>query len=311
MMKRIVVVAFFLRFAAAMLIPEDAEMLEGYGPVLLQQISPEDEYFEARSLSGGSLLNAIRNKREINYNVKESDGLVSHFRPNTVSAFAKKGVNSGFLQPNEGSFHKLKEWLKNKFPREQSSELQSSEMGSFNLGNIIISRNRRRRSAENEQKTKVNSAKNEGNNNQRIENLPIASKLTKNSNGFTSTPDNPSSAALIGKFTRSPFEYSKIQHEEDSMALDSQNMNEGMKSRTPRVNFVTQKKSLDHDDAKTSSTKSDFYKSPPLLRNSQSNTNEASTSSSSERYPDRSSTSKPSSYPDYKDRGTNGNRYDE
>lgn len=50
-----------------------------------------------------------------------------------------------------------------------------------------------------------------------------------------------------------------------------------MKSRTPRVNFVTQqKKSLDHDETKVSSTKSDFYKTPPLLHNSKETSDERS-----------------------------------
>lgn len=88
------------------------------------------------------------------------------------------------------------------------------------------------------------------------------------------------------------------------------NMNDGIKSRTPRVNFVTQqKKSLDHDDTKASATKSDFYKTPPLLHNSK----ELPTAvSSSERYSDKSSTTRPiDTYSNHKDQGSTANRYDE
>lgn len=141
-------------------------------------------------------------------------------------------------------------------------------------------------------------------------------KLAKNSNGFAPASDLPTASALrSSKWARSPFEYSKVQHEEDSMALDSTStVNEGMKSRTPRVNFVTQqKKSLDHDANKAAVTKSELYKSPPLLHNNKETI--AASSSTSDRYPDRSSTPKPLTY-DYKDykerdRDPNANRFDE
>lgn len=138
-------------------------------------------------------------------------------------------------------------------------------------------------------------------------------KLMKHSNGFAPTGDMPAAAALrSSKWTRSPFEYSKVQQEEDSMALDSTStVNEGMKTRTPRVNFVTQqKKSLDQDTTKSSVTKSELYKTPPLLHSSKESM--ASPTINSDRYPDRNSTPKPSTY-DYKerDRDLNANRYDE
>lgn len=139
-------------------------------------------------------------------------------------------------------------------------------------------------------------------------------KLMKNSNGFAPASDMPTASALrSSKWARSPFEYSKVQQEEDSMALDSTSTaNEGMKSRTPRVNFVTQqKKSLDHEPNKPSVTKSELYKTPPLLHNSKENL--AASASNADRYADRKTTPKPSTY-DYnkdRDRDMNGNRYDE
>lgn len=272
-MQTSVMVIVFLQVAAAMLIPEDTEILDGFGSDFLSQISPEDDYFEARSLSMGPLLNSIRNKRGIEYEPKESDGLISHFRPNTVNSYAQR---------SERSIRGFKRWLKKKFASEEEEE----------------ETHRHRRSVEDDKRTKV--------------------ELTNQKNKLTKTiddplrHDNPVAAALVGKFARSPFEYSKIQHEEDSMAMDTSSLsiNEATKSRTPRVNFVTQqKKTLDHDDIKTSATKSDFYKTPPLLHDSK----ESTSASSSERYPDRSSTTRPSTYggPDYKDRNVNSNRYDE
>lgn len=310
-MKRIVVMVLFCQLSAAMLIPEDTEMLEGFDPALIPEISPEDDYFEARSLSLGSLFNSIRNKRAARYDTKQSEGLVSHFRPNTVNAFHNNVEDtltseSQFTQPNGQPFHKLMKWLKKRFSEESSSE----EDESSDSGNIILVPRRHRRSTDSDKKTQ--SGPTNEKREQRAESSPNAMKLTKTSNGYASSRDIPSAAPLMGKFTRSPFEYSKIQHEEDSIAMDSSSlsMNEGMKSRTPRVNFVTQqKKSLDNDDTKPAgATKSDFYKTPPLLHNSK----ESSASSSSERYPERSSTTRPAdTYSGYKDRNVNSNRYDE
>lgn len=276
-MERILVMILFLQVSLAMLMPEETEMLEGY---TYPDSVAEDDYFEARSLSGGPLFNSVRNKRS--YALKESDGLVSHFRPNTVNAYSRKIPNGQTMPTKQVEFRKLKQWLKKKFEDDDSDE--SDE---FSFGSIIpIRHQRRRRSIENEKKTKSTSK----------------DEIKQNA-------PSPSAAALVSsKFARSPFEYSKIQHEEDSMAMDTSSLsiNEGMKSRTPRVNFVTgqQKKSLDHDDTRASATKSDFYKSPPLLHNSK----ESTPTSSSERYPERSSTNRPSSFPD---RDVNNNHYDE
>lgn len=286
-------ILFVLHIAMAMLIPEDTEMLDGYAPISFPEISPEDDYYEARSLSAGSLYKSIRDKRAANeHKTHESDGLISHFRPNTVNDFTKIESHKGEFQPvHPNSFRGLKIWLKNKFPRPEEEEFHR----------------RKRRNADAKEKKS-----NDGSTNEEKKHPTTATKLIKTSNGFVSR-DTPSAAALVGsKWIRSPFEYSKVQHEEDSMAIDtsSSSVNEGMKSRTPRVNFVTQqKKSMDHDEAKSASvTKSEFYKSPPLLHNSKETA--AATSTNSERYPDRSGTIKPSTY-DYKDREMNVNRYDE
>lgn len=298
-MKRLVVL-FVLQVAIAMLIPEDAEILDGFGLISFPESSLDDDYFEARSLSAGPLFNSVRNKRALDYDVKESNGLISHFRPNTVNGYAKKvTMNEPELaHRTERSFRKFKKWLKKKFP--ESEEFNDERGMSLNLG----LGSRKRRNVETEKMNKITLPKElVEKTNLDSERLPRAMKLTKSSDGITSmNRDSPTAAALVGKFARSPFEYSKIQHEEDSMAMDTSSLsvNEGLKSRTPRVNFVTQQK---NDDTKTSASKSDFYKTPPLLHNSK----ESAAASENERYPEGSSTSRPG----YKNRDVNNKHYDE
>lgn len=248
-----------------MLIPEDTEMLEGFAPISLPEISPEDDYYEARSLSDSMLYNSIRNKRDANYEVLESDGLRSHFRPNNVNAF--QTIYAERLHQNGQALHR---------------HVRSTETDSAN-----------------KQEKSVDDAKKEQN--KTNEELPTALRRVMKSGGFFPDTKSASASALVSKWTRTPFEYSKIQHEEDSMAMDSSqsshSVNEGIKARTPRVNFVTQqKKSLDqnNDDSKPSATKPEFYKSPPLIHDSKDSTQPSYSDRSTDRMPAR-----PSSYPDY------------
>lgn len=303
---------FMLHATAAILIPEEAEMLDGFAPAPFPEVSPELDYFEARSLSAGSLFNSVRNKRNSEYEVKESNGLVSHFRRNSVNGYTsmfekKKNYNI----PTSDSIRPLEHLMRKKFPSRDDGEEEKREGPRQRLKS-----SRQRRSVPMDKKIDGELQKDIKKSNQRVENLPSAMKLTKTSNGFASSQNGPSTAALVSsKWIRSPFEYSKIQTEEDSLAMDSSSttLNEGMKSRTPRVNFVTQqKKSLDHDETKASATKSEFYKSPPLLHNSKESTSATSSASNErERYPERGSTMRPVTYPDYRNRDMNSNRYDE
>lgn len=314
-MRRIFVITILLHAVAGMLIPEDTEILDGYAPMSIPEISPHDDYFEARSMSAGPLFNSIRNKRSPRHEIQESDGLVSHFRPNSVNGFATiftQRKSEALKHPEGESFRALKNFIKRKKqPEEDEEEEESTRPRLFGR------RSRERRSADSGKKVENETKNDNEKSTSKAENLPSAMKLTKTSNGFASSSsrNGPSAAALVsGKWPRSPFEYSKIQHEEDSLAMDtsSSTMNEGMKTRTPRVNFVTQqKKSLDHDENKAGATKSEFYKSPPLLHGSSKESSAASASSTSERYPERSSTMRPTTYPDYKNRDMNSNRYDE
>lgn len=234
-----------------MLIPEEVEMVEGFGPMTYPEVNPEDDYFEARAMSEYALYNAIRNKRDTTYEVLESDGLRSHFRPNSVSAFKTIFASKQSKSQNE-----------NKRQKRSSDEKKSNDKS-------------------------LDSSKSE----------------SKTSGVLSSQKSQPLASALVSKWTRTPFEYSKIQHEEDSMAIDSsQSANEGIKSRTPRVNFVTQqKKSLDNNDSKTSSTKPEFYKTPPLIRENKESSSSSSSSASSNNYNylDRNIAGPSNSYPEY------------
>lgn len=156
-MQRIATLIFFLQAAIAMLIPEETELLDGY--VSFPDTSFDGDYFEARSLSEGPLLNSVRNKRGI------------------------------------GKF--------------------TDEKDTYPIPN------RKRRNVESEKPKKLSSSQEIVNKaHLDTEKIPTAMKLTK-----TLDRDSvPAAAALVGKFARSPFEYSKIQHEEDSMALDTSSL---------------------------------------------------------------------------------------
>lgn len=266
-MKRLFVISFVLTATAAMLIPEDTEMLKGFAPISLPEISPEDDYYEARSLSDSALYNSIRNKRDANYEVLESDGLRSHFRPNNVNAF--KTIYAERLHHDAGqSLHRQVRSTETDAPKKPEKTIDETK----------------------KEQNKTN------------EDVPTALRRVMKSGGFFPDTKSASASALVSKWTRTPFEYSKIQHEEDSMAMDSSqsshSVNEGIKARTPRVNFVTQqKKSLDqnnNDDSKSSATKPEFYKSPPLIHDTKDSTQPSYSDRSSERTPAR-----PASYPDY------------
>lgn len=303
-----------LHAIAAMLIPKEAEILDRFVPASFPEVSSDVDYFEARSLSAGSLFDSVRNKRNSKYEVKESNGLVSHFRPNSVNGYIsmfekKKQSKISTSDP----IHPLENLMSKKFPSRDDGEEEERD-GPRNT--------RQRRNVQTDKKIDSELQKDTKQSNQRAKNLPSAMKLTKTSNGFASSRDGPSTAALVSsKWTRSPFEYSKIQTEEDSLAMDSSSttFNQDTQSRTPRVNFVTQqKKALDYDETKASATKSEFYKSPPLLHNSKESTSAISSASSErerererERYPERGSTIRPVTYPDYRNRDMNSNRYDE
>lgn len=218
------------------------------------------------------LYNSIRNKRDANYEVLESDGLRSHFRPNNVNAFKTIFAERLHHDGGEQSLHRQVRSTETDAPKKPEKTIDGTK----------------------KEQNKTN------------EDVPTALRRVMKSGGFFPDTKSASASALVSKWTRTPFEYSKIQHEEDSMAMDSSqsshSVNEGIKARTPRVNFVTQqKKSLDqnnnnnnNEDSKSSATKPEFYKSPPLIHDTKDSTQPSYSDRSSERTPAR-----PSTYPDY------------
>lgn len=297
-MKAICLFLLLVQFAQSMFIPEDTETIDGFLPVGIAHMPNDDEYFEAKSLSSGSLLNSIRNKRNANYEIHESDGISSHFRPNTVNGF--KTIPSSDTE--KAGFRKLFEKILTKI-QGQTDQFVHDPLES-------TSHVRLRRSAEdNNNNRKSDESSMDDGKKSKNDNSQKTSKFMSTSNGFSpKTRSSPLASPLVSsKWTRTPFEYSKIQLDEDSLAMDTMDtssssaastINEGIKARTPRVNFVTQqKKSLDQNgDSKASGTKSEFYKSPPLLHN----TKEMASGMDNDRYAETNRQAKPTSYsPEY------------
>lgn len=186
----------------AMYMPEDAEILDGY--VLddaNDQISPEDMYFEVRSLTGHGM-RPIRNKRAAKYEVLQSAGLASHF-----------------LQ--------------------KSAQHQQQMVAAVGIGSVR--RVVRSVGMEGAKSTKVESTEESIG---ASEQLPTAQKQTQDEQRYATAEDQSAFGSdMVDRWTTAPFEYTKLQRQnsEDSLAPNGL-VNEGVKSRTPRVHFVTQQK---------------------------------------------------------------------
>lgn len=110
---------------------------------------------------------------------------------------------------------KFKESSKKKFPHDDSASEELTDVET--IRSSILNRNKR--NVENEKQARTVSTKETLNKTTpHLELMPITMKLTKTFYGENTLPP---AAPLIGKFARSPFEYSKIQHEEESMAIDT------------------------------------------------------------------------------------------
>ena len=240
-----------ISYSVAMHIPHETEVLDGYSLNTDAEIYPEDEYFELRSLAGHRLLNPIRDKRSPKYVVLASPGLKSHFRtarlishsaleePTNVEVDDYERNNKHFMQ--NIAYDKLR-------PPQKRSEF-------INDANNAVPRIRRNADYPNEVETSPSAAA--------YEELPIAEKqyMDDENSKIFDNGESRSASNIMSRWTKAPsFEYSKIQEDDDSLAEAS--VNEGIKARTPRVNFVTQKKSISGDevsDLKPSATKIDTY----------------------------------------------------
>lgn len=253
----------------AMHIPEDMEILDGYKIDAVPEIYPsEDSYFEARSLIGHQFLKPIRDKRNAKYIVYESHGLKSHFRPNREFSYLTNNVNDDgrpefqAFKPNTAYMQNI---AYNKLHPPPVSQKDFVDFGeSSSTDNVASPRNRRETEvlAEVKKDTAADSSSIEDS----VEQLPMAEKqVMHNSGGFEA--EARSQSVIMDRWTKSPFEYSKVQKEEDSLAEAT--VNDGINARTPRVNFVTQQKKKvennanDSVDQNPSATKTEVYRNMP------------------------------------------------
>lgn len=182
-----------------------------------------------------------RNKRSPKYVVLESSGLKSHFRSrgephNLDDSVAYK------------KFDKTNEFMQNIAYDKLHPPKQDAEIGNFRVRRSIEPEHR---SAEMSTPVSV----------QMEEKLPRAEKQVMDDYH----PERRNQPMPMDRWTKSPFDYSKVHNEEDSLA-EATSMNEGIKARTPRVNFVTQQKNSKSEnpsdsDQKPSATKPEIYRS--------------------------------------------------
>lgn len=238
MKHQLVIVLYLSGMGIAMHIPEDTEVLEGYHMEALPEIYPEDEYFEIRSLTGQQLLNPIRDKRDSNYIVLESPGLRSHFK-------LSQEFSENPQEPIEyKDYEKNNDFMQNIAYNKLHPPAVDAESGGF------LRKERSVDTTENNDTTVQTPSTD-------TENLPKAEKQIM---------DNYMQSDQQGRWTKAPYEYARLHEEDDSLAEAS--INEGIKARTPRVNFVTQQKKTNSElnessDQKSSATKSEVYLNSP------------------------------------------------
>lgn len=253
----------------AMHIPEDMEILDGYK---VDHIPPEiypaeDSYFEARSLIGHQFLKPIRDKRNAKYIVYESHGLKSHFRPNRPSAHLTnldddtghadfKEFKPSYNYMQNIAYNKLHPPSLPQSDAQQTNDEQPSMRNRRQTEPLSIDNDNKQATSDEHSIVEEDSA----------EQLPTAEKQIMN-NAFEA--EARSQSVIMDRWTKSPFEYSKVQKEEDSLAEAT--VNDGINARTPRVNFVTQQKKKteqnnvvnDSVDQNPSATKTEVYRNLP------------------------------------------------
>lgn len=231
----------------SMHIPEDIEILDGYGIENTAEFSPDDIFSEARSLVGGDYQSPIRDKRSPKYTIMESPGLRSHFK--TTKDLIEK---------------------KDSFPFRRSKSKRSTEHEDLQppfSDPTLLDMMRYRRDSNSGDKSNDKTPAEGQNDDQPAELLPTAEKQVME----PFKPEARSQSVIHDRWTKAPFEYAKVQKEEDSLAEAS--VSEGISARSPRVNFVTQPKKKsdpnninDQLDQKASSTKTEVYKNLPEQR---------------------------------------------
>lgn len=233
-------------FMASMEILGDTEILDGFETKLSPQ-NTVDQLFETENRADSGLFHGIRNKRNSKYIVLESHGLKSHFRSRGDRHISQSKDDVEFK-----NFDKTNDFMQSiaydklhppkqdadieniRFPRSVEPEHRSVEMTTL--------------SSESPEK------------------LPTAEKQVMDDYH----PERRNQNMPMDRWTKSPFDYSKVHNEEDSLA-EATSVNEGIKARTPRVNFITQQKSSKSEnpndtDQKQSATKPEIYRSQPSMK---------------------------------------------
>lgn len=242
---------FLCPFVASMRIPGDTEVLDGFNIKSSPVVDPEDRYFEARSLVESGLFDAIRNKRSSKYVVLESRGLKSHFRRKDNLLNLPTDDHVEFK-----SYDKTNDFMQNMAYDQIHPPKQGAEVDNFNE-NFRYPRSVEPEHRSLEMTTHANEVP---------EKLPIAEKQTMDDYH----PERRDQPMAMDRWTKSPFDYSKVHNEEDSLA-EATSVNEGIKARTPRVNFITQQKnpkseSENDPDQKSSGTKPEIYRSQSSIK---------------------------------------------
>lgn len=211
---------------------------------LSPQIYPEDQFVENGRDSG--LFQASRSKRNSKYIVLESRGLKSHFRTDDDSHNLESGDSVGFK-----NFDKTNDFMQNIAYDKLHPPKQDAEVENFRIPRSIEPEHR---SVEMTTVSVQNSEK-----------LPQAEKQVMDYH-----PERRNQPMPMDRWTKSPFDYSKVHNEEDSLA-EATSANEGIKARTPRVNFITQQKNSKSEnsgdsDQKLSATKPEIYRSQSSIK---------------------------------------------
>lgn len=210
------------------------------------QIHPEDQFLDGGD--SAELAQASRSKRNSKYVVLESRGLKSHFRSSGDYHNLASDASIGFK-----NYEKTNNFMQNIAYDKLHPPKQDAEVENFRVPRSIEPEHR---SVE---MTTVSV--------QNPEKLPQAEKQIMDDYH----QERRNQPMPMDRWTKSPFDYSsKVHTEEDSLA-EATSVNEGIKARTPRVNFITQQKNSKSEnpsdsDQKLSATKPEIYRSQSSIQ---------------------------------------------
>lgn len=237
------IILFLCPFVASLNIL-DTHSSDDLDTKLSPQLHAEQQFFDTDDDGD----HETRSKRSPKYVVLESRGLKSHFRSKGELYNVQSDDTAAFK-----NFDKTNDFMQNIAYDKLHPPKQDAEIENFRLPRSIEPEHR---SVEMSTSASV----------QTPEKLPQAEKQVMDDYH----PERRNQAMPMDRWTKSPFDYSKVHTEEDSLA-EATSVNEGIKARTPRVNFITQQKSSKSDnpsdaDQNPSATKPEIYRSQTTLK---------------------------------------------